>query len=97
LSPAHDIDPVPQIDQVYEAQTPISENEEEQSIDSVLRVAPRFSLKKEEAECILKQLLATVNHWRAAGRKMRFRASALDAYATAFENPLINEACRKAL
>jgi hypothetical protein len=32
--------------------------------------------------------------WRKTGRQLRLTANTLDAYATAFENPLMDEARR---
>lgn len=92
LSPAYDINPVPEIDRVHTAQTPISEEGNEASIDAALGVAPRFSLKNEEAKTFLKEILATVKTWRKVGRNLGIKTSTLDAYETAFEHELIGEA-----
>ncbi|MEZ0387043.1 MAG: type II toxin-antitoxin system HipA family toxin [Verrucomicrobium sp.] len=92
LSPAYDINPVPEIDRVHTAQTPISDDGDEASIAAALNVASRFGLRKEEAKAILKEILATVKTWRTVGRKMKLKAGILDAYETAFEHELIFEA-----
>jgi serine/threonine-protein kinase HipA len=94
LSPAYDLNPVPEIDRSQTPKTPISENSGEPSIAAALTAAPRFGLKSAEAKRILREVLAAVSNWRNTGRQLRFKASTLDAYATAFENPLVHEAQR---
>ena len=94
LSPAYDLNPVPEIDRSQTPKTPISEDSGEPSIAAALTAAPRFGLKSAEAKRILREVLAAVSNWRNTGRQLRFKASTLDAYATAFENPLVHEAQR---
>jgi hypothetical protein len=72
--------------------TPISEYQEEPTIAAALAAAPRFGLKAAEAETILREVLAAVSDWRKTGRQLRLKASTLDAYGTAFEHPLVEEA-----
>ncbi len=92
LSPAYDINPVPEIDRTQTPKTPISEEQEEPTIAAALAAAPRFGLKAREAKAILAEVLATVSGWRKTGKQLRIKASTLDAYASAFEHPLMDEA-----
>src|SRR6266446_740505 len=48
LSPAYDINPVPEMDRVRTNKTAIAEDQEEPSIEGALAVAPRFGLKPGE-------------------------------------------------
>ena len=92
LSPAYDLNPVPEIDRTQTPKTPISEDREEPSIAAALDDAPRFGLKATQAKTILREVLAVVAGWRRIGKQLRIKASTLDAYDTAFEHPLIEEA-----
>lgn len=94
LSPAYDINPVPAIDQVQAAQTPISEETDEPSLQAAFQAAPRFGLKKDQARTVLGEVLSTVAGWRSVGRSLKIKTAILDAYATAFEHPRIEEARR---
>jgi serine/threonine-protein kinase HipA len=94
LAPAYDLNPVPEIDRAQTNKTSISEANEEPSIDEAMNASARFALKLPEAKGILQDVLTTVTAWREAGRKLRLKASTLDAYQTAFENPLTEEAAR---
>lgn len=92
LSPAYDINPVPEIDRVHMSQTAISEDVEMPSVEQALAVAPRFGLKPAEAKAILRQVATVVAGWQAVGRRLRLKATTLSAYASAFENPFVAEA-----
>jgi len=92
LSPAYDINPVPEVDRVRTNKTAIAEDQEEPSIESALAAAPRFGLKTAEAKEILGEVFAAVSQWRNTGRRLRLKAPTLDAYASAFEHPLMDEA-----
>jgi len=94
LSPAYDLNPVPEIDRSQTPKTPITENGESPSIDAALAAAARFGLNAAEARAILRETIATVSNWRKTARQLRLKASTLDAYATAFEHPLMDEAKR---
>ncbi len=50
-----------------------------------LEAAPRFGLKTPEAKAILREVLGAVAGWRKTGRRLRLKASILEAYASAFE------------
>jgi len=94
LSPAYDLNPVPEIDRARVSKTPISEDHAEASIAGALEVAARFGLKSAVAKTILREVFTAVSAWRRLGRKLRFKATTLDAYASAFEHELTNEARR---
>src|SRR5436190_5018118 len=55
LSPAYDLNPVPEIDRVRASKTPISEEREEASIAGALAVAGRVGLKGTAAKSILRE------------------------------------------
>jgi serine/threonine-protein kinase HipA len=92
LSPAYDINPVPEVDRVRMSKTAITEDQEEPTIASALAAAPRFGLKATESKKILREVFTVVSGWRKTGRQLRLKASTLDTYASAFEHPLMNEA-----
>ena len=96
LSPAYDLNPVPEIDRTQSPETPITEEQEEPAITVALAAAPRFGLKATAAKAILREVLAAVSDWRKTGRQLRLKAHTLDAYATAFDHPLMDEARRLA-
>lgn len=96
LSPAYDLNPVPEIDRSRTPKTPITENQEEPSINTAFEAAPRFGLKNTEAKATLREVLSAVSGWRKTGRQLHLKATTLDAYATAFEHPLTDEARRLA-
>jgi len=92
LSPAYDLNPVPEIDRTQTPKTPITEEQEEPTIAAALAAAPRFGLKATTAKTILRDVLAAVSGWRKTGRQLRLKAATLDAYATAFDHQLMDEA-----
>ena len=92
LSPAYDVNPVPEIDRTRTPKTPITEEPGELSIEATLAAAPRFGLKPADARKILREVVDVVDNWRATGRRLRIKATTLDAYASAFEHPLMDEA-----
>jgi serine/threonine-protein kinase HipA len=94
LSPAYDINPVPEMDRVRMSKTAITEDQEEPTIASALAAAPRFGLKASEAKQILLVIFKVVSGWRKTGRQLRLKASTLDAYASAFDHALMKEAKR---
>jgi hypothetical protein len=47
-----------------------------------------------ESKIILRDVFTAVTGWRKTGRQLRLKASTLDAYASAFEHPLMDEARR---
>lgn len=92
LSPAYDLNPVPEIERAQTSKTPISEEPDEPSISAALAAAPRFGLKPKEAKAILHEVFGAVAAWRSTGRRLRLKAGTLAAYASAFENSLAVEA-----
>jgi serine/threonine-protein kinase HipA len=92
LAPAYDLNPVPQINRVRVSKTPISEEHEESSIRAALAVVPRFGLKASAAKSILREVFTALSAWRRTGRRLRLKAATLDAYASAFEHELMDEA-----
>jgi serine/threonine-protein kinase HipA len=92
LSPAYDINPVPEMDRVRMSKTAITEDQEEPTIASALAAAPRFGLKASEAKQILRIIFTAVSGWRKTGRQLRLKASTLDTYASAFDHSLMDEA-----
>ena len=94
LSPAYDLNPVPEIDRGGMSKTTITEEADVPTIAAALDAAPRFSLKTAEAKHILREAFVAVFGWRKTGRRLRIKATTLDAYASAFEQPLMDEAER---
>ena len=92
LSPAYDINPVPEMDRSRVNKTPVTEELEEPGISVALAAASRFGLKPKEAKAILGEVFAAVSAWRKTGVHLRIKAATLDAYASAFENPHMEEA-----
>jgi serine/threonine-protein kinase HipA len=92
LSPAYDLNPVPEIDRTRTPKTPIAETDGEPSLAAALAAAPRFGLKPAEAKKIVREVFVAVSGWRKTGKKLRIKSSSLDPYATAFEHPMMNEA-----
>ena len=92
LSPAYDINPVPEVDRVHMSKTAVTEDQDEPSIANALAAAPRFGLKATESKKILHEILTAVSGWHKTGRQLHLKASALDTYASAFEHPLMDEA-----
>lgn len=94
LSPAYDLNPVPEIERARTPKTPVTEDQEEPTIAVALDAAPRFGLKPAEARSILRRIHRAVSRWRSTGKRLRLGAGTLAAYATAFEHPLRDEAER---
>lgn len=57
-----------------------------------LAAAPRFGLKAGESKRILREVFTAVSAWRETGRQLRLKIFAVNAYASAFEHPLMDEA-----
>lgn len=92
LSPAYDLNPVPEIERAQTPKTAITENQEMSTIGAALAAAPRFGLKSTEAKSILRKILGVVLSWRKTGKQLGIKARPLEAYATAFEHELLEEA-----
>jgi serine/threonine-protein kinase HipA len=91
LSPAYDINPVPEVDRICMNKTAIIEDQAEPTIAGALAVAERFGLKATGSKKILREVFAAVSDWRKTGRQLRLKAATLNAYASAFEHPLMDE------
>ena len=94
LCPAYDLNPVPEIDRGRMSKTPISEEGEDVSIDGVLAVAGRFGIKEPAAKSILREVFTAVAGWRQTARRLRLKGATVEAYASAFEHELMDEARR---
>lgn len=94
LSPAYDLNPAPEMDRAHGSKTPITEDQQEPTIAGALTAAARFGLKTAESKKILREVFAAVSGWRKTGRHLRLKAAMLDAYASAFEHPLMDETRR---
>ncbi len=94
LSPAYDINPVPEMDRVRMSKTAITEDQQEPTIASALAAVPRFGLHATESKKILREVFTAVSGWRKTGSSLRLKASTLATYASAFEHPLTDEARR---
>lgn len=92
LSPAYDLNPVPEMDRARINKTPVTEDHEEPGIEVALAAAARFGLKAPEAKTILREVFTAASAWRDAGRRLRIKSTKLDIYASAFENPHRQEA-----
>lgn len=92
LSPAYDLNPVPEIERTQMPKTAISEGNADSSIELALEAAPRFGLKPAAAKAIVREVFSVLSDWRKAAKKLRIPARTLDAYASAFEHPLMDEA-----
>jgi len=91
LSPAYDLNPVPEMDRARVSKTAISESLDEPTIAGALAAATRFGLKPAESKKILGEVFAAVSAWRKTGRQLHLKAATLDAYASAFDHPLLDE------
>jgi serine/threonine-protein kinase HipA len=94
LSPAYDLNPVPEVDRARVSKTAITEELDEPTIAVALAASDRFGLKTGDAKKILREVFTAVSGWRKTGRELRLSAAVLDAYASAFEHPLMAEAAR---
>ena len=54
----------------------------------------RFGLGTAEAMTILAEVYEAVANWRPVGRRLHLKAATLEAYSTAFEHPMMDEARR---
>ena len=92
LSPAYDLNPMPAMDHVRMSKTPISEEQEEASIAGALAVAGRFGIKGPAARSILREVFVAVASWRQTAARLRIGGAMREAYASAFEHELMDEA-----
>ena len=83
LSPAYDLNPVPQHAKVRELETWISEEGPEAELDLALRAAEHFALTHREAVRIANEVAAAIRAWRTIAREIGMSRSDRDSYATA--------------
>ncbi len=96
LSPAYDLNPVPEIERAQAPKTAITEDQGEPTIAAALDAAARFGMKLSEARTALRRIHRTVSSWRRMAKRLRIDAKTLAPYATAFEHALTDEAGRLA-
>ena len=94
LSPAYDLNPVPEIDRAQTPKTAVTEEQEPPSVGVVLDAASRFGLEGPDAKVILREVLEAVLGWRKTARQLRMSPGTVSAYASAFEHPFLQEACK---
>ncbi len=94
LSPAYDLNPVPEIDRAQTPKTAVSEDQEAPSVEAALEAASRFGLRGPAAKTILRDVLKAVLDWRQTARQLRMSAGSVAAYASAFEHPFVDEATK---
>ncbi len=94
LSPAYDLNPVPEMERSHINKTAISEDNIEPSIEAALNAAARFALKPAQVRQILREVFEAVHSWRMVGKKLRLKASTRASYASAFDHGLMEEARR---
>lgn len=92
LSPAYDLNPVPEIDRTRGNKMPLSEDAPEPSVAAALDVAPRFGIRSGEATKVLRQVFNAVSKWRETARSLNITAATLAPYETAFEHEIMEEA-----
>ncbi|HTI72997.1 MAG TPA: type II toxin-antitoxin system HipA family toxin [Candidatus Limnocylindria bacterium] len=92
LSPAYDLNPVPEIDRSHTSKTSIDEEAGEPAISHALGAAERFGMAPKVAMQVLREVYAAVSAWRKVARQYNLKASTLDAYASAFDHRLMEEA-----
>jgi len=69
-------------------------SQEEPTIAGALAAATHFGLKAPESKKILREVFNVVAGWHKTGKQLRVKAATLDAYASAFDHSLMNEAGR---
>ena len=92
LSPAYDINPVPEIDRSDVNKTPISDETTESSIAEALRIGPRFGLQEVECRSILTEVFSAVNNWHDVAKHLQLSGAAIEAYSSAFDSKMTEEA-----
>jgi serine/threonine-protein kinase HipA len=94
LSPAYDLNPVPEVDRARTTKTAITEDQQEPSIEAALAAGSRFGLEPPESKRIVRQVFTAVSAWQSTGRKLHLKSATLEHYASAFEHTLMHEARR---
>lgn len=85
LAPAYDVNSFP--DKIRELETGISEDTgPAASVESVMSVAPYFSMTLQRARRILREVESAVATWRHVGAQLNMTPFELDQFADAFEH-----------
>ena len=83
LSPAYDLNPVPEYAKIRELETWISEQGPDADLDQALSAAPYFALTHKEAKHIAKEVTEGVRGWRALAHDLGMSKGDIEIYATA--------------
>ena len=84
LSPAYDINPTPLDLAPHVLSTSIDFNDNTASLETAMRVAKEFRLKKEDALLIIKEVASSVSQWRMVASKFGMSKQQCDRMASAF-------------
>jgi serine/threonine-protein kinase HipA len=84
LSPAYDINPTPLEIAPHVLTTSIDFNDNNASLETAMRVAKEFRLKKEEALLIIKEVSSSVKQWRRVASNFCISKQECDRMASAF-------------
>jgi serine/threonine-protein kinase HipA len=84
LSPAYDINPTPIEIAPHILTTSIDFNDNTASLETAMRVAKEFRLKKEEALSIIKEVALAVKQWRSVASELGLSKRECDRMSSAF-------------
>lgn len=84
LSPAYDINPTPLEIAPHILTTSIDFNDNSASLETAMRVAKEFRLKKDEALLIIKEVASSVKQWRQVAEKFGLSKQECDRMSSAF-------------
>ena len=84
LSPAYDINPTPLEIAPHILTTSIDFNDNTASLETAMRVAKEFRLKKDEALLIIKEVASRVKQWRQVAAKFGLSKQECDKMSSAF-------------
>jgi serine/threonine-protein kinase HipA len=97
LSPAYDMNPVPNTERPRHLETWISEGGSEATLDRLFEVAHEFALKPAQARQIVSDVANVTRQWREIGRQVGLTDSDLAPYASAFMHDELRAAFRLGL
>ena len=86
------MNPVPKTERSRTNKTSISEDNRDASIAAALAVSSRFGLNPDAGRTILGEVFTAVASWRETARRLRYPASTIDSYSSAFEHECMEEA-----
>ncbi len=84
LSPAYDINPTPLEIAPHILTTSIDFNDNTASLETAMRVAKEFRLKKDDALLIIKEVASSVKQWRLVASKFGLSKQECDRMSSAF-------------